>query len=260
MLSRRSLLRALPAVALLCRARAVAAAEPRSWKLTEEFSVPEAKQAAAIHDRSVYVVTNDYVVKYDRVTKQRVGRSYPGVKHLNSAFAAEDQIYLAHSNYPQTPERSEIYTLNPASMRLEKSHDFGNFGGSLTWCVLRNDEWWCNFALYGDDNMRTFLVRFDLGWKETGRWTYPRPAFERIGKMSFSGGIWYDDALLVSDHDNKRLYQFRLPEQGNVLEFVAEEPAPLTGQGFAYDPKSGGLVGIDRARKKVLFLSPMVLR
>lgn len=252
--------RTLPALVILVGVCVAAADEPRIWKLTEEFNAPEAKQAAAIHDGAVYVVTNDHVVKYDRVTKRRLGRSQPDVKHLNSAFVAADRIYLAHSNYPEKPEHSEIYGLNPSSMQLEKFHDFGNFGGSLTWCVLHNDEWWCNFALYGDDNVRTFLVRFDLNWKETGRWTYPRKVFDRIGKMSFSGGVWYEGALLVSDHDNHRLYRFRVPERGDVLQFVGDEPAPLTGQGFAYDPNSGGLVGIDRARRKVLFFEPLTKR
>lgn len=233
-----------------------AGAEPRGWRTTAEFAAPEAKQAAAADEKFVYVVTNDRVAKYDRVTKQFLVRSSGAAKHLNSAVVADGRLYLAHSNFPAKPERSEIFALDVESMKLEVFHDFGNFGGSLTWCVRRGDEWWCNFALYGSENRRTFLVRFDRDWQETGRWTYPPQVLDRIGGASISGGIWHEDALLVSDHDHQRLYRLRLPKIGAVLEFVAEEPAPLTGQGFAFDPKTGGLVGIDRGRSKVLFFEP----
>ncbi|MBA4019368.1 MAG: endonuclease [Pirellula sp.] len=239
---------------LLSVASSVIGAELREWRTTEEFAAPEAKQAAAADERFVYVVTNDRVAKYDRITKKLLVRSTGEAKHLNSAFIADGRIYLAHSNFPTKPERSEIFSLDVESMKLETFHDFANFGGSLTWCVRRGDEWWCNFALYGSDNRRTFLVRFDHTWKETGRWTYPAQVLDRIGGASISGGIWHEDSLLVSDHDHKRLYRVRLPTASEVLEFVAEEPAPLTGQGFAADLKTGGLVGIDRARKHVVLM------
>ena len=229
------------------------ATKPSDWWRTGEFVAAEAKQAAAADDKFVYVVTNDKVVKYDRDGK-RWGESSGAAKHLNSAFFADGFVYCAHSNYPQKPERSEIRVLDPHSMRLGVFHDFGNYGGSLTWAVKRDDAWWCCFAHYGDENRRTFLARFDMEWKETGRWTFPAEALERIGKMSFSGGIWRGDALLVSDHDHPRLYELRLPTSGDVLEFVAEHEAELTGQGFAADPATGGLIGIDRARKLVVFL------
>lgn len=244
-------------ILLLSVTCSVVGAEPRGWRMTDEFAASEAKQAAAADEKFVYVVTNDRVAKYDRVTKQLLAHSSGEAKHLNSALVAGGRIYLAHSNFPTKPERSEIFVLDAESMKLETFHDFGNFGGSLTWCVLRNDEWWCNFALYGSDNRRTFLVRFDRNWKETGRWTYPPQVLDRIGGASISGGIWHEDTLLVSDHDNRRLYRLELPKIGGVLEFVAEEQAPITGQGFAYDPKTGGLIGIDRARRKVLFFEPI---
>ena len=49
------------------------------------------------------------------------------------------------------------------------------------------------------------------------------------------------------------IYRLRLPKEGSVLEFVAKEPAPFTGQGFAFDAKTGGLVGIDRAKRQIIF-------
>jgi hypothetical protein len=40
---------------------------------------------------------------------------------------------------------------------------------------------------------------------------------------------------------------------GGSVEWFGSMPSPFPGQGIAADPKTGGLVGIDRARKLVLF-------
>jgi hypothetical protein len=45
----------------------------------------------------------------------------------------------------------------------------------------------------------------------------------------------------------------RLPSGGTVLEFVGKQRAPFTGQGIAQDPKTGGLIGIDRGKKRIVF-------
>jgi hypothetical protein len=73
--------------------------------------------------------------------------------------------------------------------------------------------------------------------------------------MSVSGGVWKDGSLLVTDHDHPAIYELRLPRQDSVLEFVARHAAPFTGQGIAFDPKTGGLVGINRAKRQVVFAS-----
>ena len=75
-------------------------------------------------------------------------------------------------------------------MRLATWKDFGEFGGSLTWVVRDGDFWWCNFAHYGDQQRRTFLVKFDDQWRERGRWTYPAGLIARLGRYSLSGGVW----------------------------------------------------------------------
>ena len=45
----------------------------------------------------------------------------------------------------------------------------------------------------------------------------------------------------------------RLPSQRRVLELVDTQAVPFTGQGFASDALTGGLVGINRAKKQVVF-------
>ena len=40
-----------------------------------------------------------------------------------------------------------------------------------------------------------------------------------------------------------------------MLESVGKQSIPFTGQGIAHDPKTGGLVGINRAKRQVVFAS-----
>ncbi|HEX3871045.1 MAG TPA: lactonase family protein, partial [Pirellulales bacterium] len=238
---------------LIAASTVLAADKLSEWTQTATFRADEAKQAAAADDRFVYVITNRLIAKYDRTSFARLAKSTGEATHLNSGFFWDGKLYCAHSNFPAKPEHSKILVLDPQSMQLTEFKDFGNYGGSLTWAVRRDDRWWCNFALYGGDNAKTFLVEFDDEWNELARWTYPPELIARIGKASLSGGVWLDDVLLVTDHDHPRLYTLRLAKERATLEFLGEQSAPITGQGIAFDPVTGGLVGINRAETRVVF-------
>jgi hypothetical protein len=231
--------------------------EPKSpgWLLTRSIAAPEAVQAAAAHENAIFAISSTQVAKYDRLTGERIAISTGDAQHLNSGFVWEGRLLLAHSNYPRLPECSEIKVLNPETMRLTTYKDFADFGGSLTWVVRKNGEWWCNFARYGAKNAETFLVRFDSEWRELARYTYPPEVIAQIGQMSLSGGLWRGDSLLVTDHDHPVLYELRVPASGSVLKYVGKHAAPFTGQGIAADPQTGGLVGINRAKRQVVFAS-----
>jgi glycerophosphoryl diester phosphodiesterase len=227
-----------------------------AWTQTAVLAAPEAIQAAAADDEFVYAVNNTLVAKYDRNTGERLATSTGEANHLNSGFFWEGRLYCAHSNYPRKPEQSEIKVLDPQTMELTTFKDFGNFGGSLTWAIRRGDSWWCNFAHYGDDNAQTFLAEFDDQWQELGRWTYPPDVIRELGAYSLSGGVWRGDSLLVTGHDHGVLYRLRIPSKGRILHFVEKQRAPFTGQGIAADPRTGGLVGIDRVKRLVVFAVP----
>jgi endonuclease/exonuclease/phosphatase family metal-dependent hydrolase len=236
----------------LLLANGVLAEEPTvGWRETARIPAAEAHQAAAADREFYYAVTNDKVAKYSRDGKQ-VAVSNGQAKHLNSAFLWEGNLLCAHSNFPQLPEQSEIKLLDIATMQLTTFKDFGNFGGSLTWCVLRENHWWCNFARYGEKNSETFLVKFDRQWKEVGRWTYPESVIKQLGKMSISGGIWYQHQLLVTGHDDGVFFVLDLPEKGTILEHVRTVRMPFTGQGFAYDSWTHELIGIDRKQREMV--------
>lgn len=224
-----------------------------AWSASGTLAAAEANQAAAADEKNVYAITNAKVARYDRASGQRVAISTGDAQHLNSGFLWQGRLYCAHSNYPQIPEQSEIKVLDPESMQLATFKDFGNFGGSLTWAVQEGGSWWCNFARYGENNAETFLVKFDNHWKELARWTYPRALIGELGRYSLSGGVWRGGELLVTGHDDPVLFRLRLPTAGTELELEGRQAIPFTGQGIALDPKTGGLVGIDRAKRLVVF-------
>jgi hypothetical protein len=248
--------RLLPFSVLLVLASVVPAraAEPDGWKQTAVLPAREAHQAAAADERFVYAINNTTVARYDRETGKRVAVSRGPARHLNSGFLHKGKLYCAHSNYPQKPDRSDIKVLDLETMELTTFKDFGESPhGSLTWAVFEDGHWWCNFARYDDENHRTVLVKYDDRWREQGTWTYPPEVVADLGRYSISGAIWRDGLLLATGHDKQVLYRLRLPEQGDVLEHVDTVPAPFTGQGIADDPKTGGLVGINRAKRLIVF-------
>lgn len=225
------------------------------WVTTGKLAAPEAHQAAAADEQHVYAITNAQVAKYDRVSGERIAVSKGKAKHLNSGFWWHGKLYCAHSNYPAKPEQSEIMVLDPESMELSAYKDFGNFGGSLTWAVHNGDHWWCNFARYGNANAETFLVKFDTDWQEQARWTYPASVIGKLGRNSLSGGVWREAELLTTGHDDPVLFRLQLPKEGSVLKFIGQQSIPFSGQGIAHDPVTGGLVGINRDKRQVVFAS-----
>jgi glycerophosphoryl diester phosphodiesterase len=224
-----------------------------SFVLARSLPAAEARQAAAADTRFVYAVDNAAVAKYDRATGERLAASHGKATHLNSAFLRDGRVYCAHSNFPAKPAMSEILVLDPVTMALEVFKGFGEDRGSLTWAVYHDHHWWCTFAHYGEANYQTVLVKLDDEWNERGLWSYPSEVVKDLGQASISGGIWQGGRLLATGHDRRVIYRLRLPARGDVLELVDVLASPFPGQGIAADPATGGLVGIDRAKKRIVF-------
>jgi hypothetical protein len=230
-----------------------------AYVVTGTLATPHATQAAAADERFVYAVSNTAVVRYDRATGAELAQSTGRAEHLNSGFLWQGRLYCAHSNYPRKPDRSDLRVLDAMTMELTTFHTFADPPGSLTFAVRRGEHWWCHFAHYGRENHRSVLVRYDVGWREAGRWTYPAELVADWGAYSLSGGLWQGDHLLATGHDKRVIYRLKLPKEGSVMEVVEVLAAPFAGQGIAPDPKTGGLVGIDRAKRQVLFARPDAL-
>ena len=233
-------------------ASALVPANQPSFVLTGSMPAAEANQAAAADERFVYAVGNSVIAKYDRATGG-IASSHGTATHLNSGFVWNGRVYSAHSNFPQKPASSEIMVLDPDTMVLEVFKRFGDYRGSLTWAVHDEQFWWCTFAHYGATNSQTVLVKLDDQWNEHGHWTFPTPVVQDLAQASISGGLWYRGQLLATGHDRRVIYRLRLPRAGNVLELIDVLSSPFPGQGIAADPVTGGLVGIDRAKKQVVF-------
>ena len=224
------------------------------YTATNAFRSDHATQAAAADDAHVYAVSSTAVAVHDRATGKLVGTSDGKAEHLNSAFVWEGKVYCAHSNYPKKPETSAIRVFDPKTRKLTVFHEFKDPPGSLVWNVHDGQRWWCCFAHYGKaDNHKTVLIRYGDGFQEEKRWTFPKAVVDDWDAMSASGGVWDGDTLLVSHHHFKVLYRLGVPKDGTELELVEALRCPFPGQGIARDPKTGGLVGIDRDGKKVVF-------
>ncbi|WP_052573003.1 hypothetical protein [Haloferula sp. BvORR071] len=243
---RKSLLGCLMAAVSSCLAS-------EAYVETSVLTSPHAAQAAAADEHFIYAVSSTTIAKLDRETGKELALSTGKAAHLNSAVLIDGKIYFAHSNFPFKPEQGEIRVLDLESMKLEVFHQFAEPPGSVTWALKRDGSWWCHFAGYGTEKEKSCLLRFDAEWKETGRWNYPPELMKDWGAMSLSGGVWMGDLLLATGHDKKVIYRLKVPEKGGMIEWVGTVPSPFPGQGIALDPKTGGLVGIDRARKAVIF-------
>lgn len=227
--------------------------KPGFKSVTESLKSEHATQAAAATDAQVFAVSSTTVAVYDRATGKLVGTSDGKAEHLNSAFVWKGKVYCAHSNYPKTPETSEVRVFDPLTNKLTVYHDFKDPPGSLVWNVHDGKNWWCCFAHYQKDNAKTILLKMTDEFKEVQRWTFPKKVVDDWDGMSASGGVWDGDTLLVSHHHYKVLYRLRVPKDGKELEFVEALACPFPGQGIAADPKTGGLVGIDRGARRIVF-------
>lgn len=222
-------------------------------KSVQRFHAPQANQAAAADTKFFYAIGSRGITKYDRNTGEVVAKSSGKAKHLNSGYFHQGKLLCAHSNFPTLPEQSEVLSLDPKTMRLTVYRDLGNPGGSLTWVVQKKGNWWCNFAKYGKKNAETFVIKYDNHWKEIARYTYPQKLINQLGKYSISGGIWVGEELWVTGHDDPFLFRLSLPKKGSEFFYLGKTKVPFTGQGFATDPETGGLVGINRANKEIIF-------
>jgi hypothetical protein len=229
------------------------------WTTASLLASPFATQAAVADAQYVYAISNTVIAQYDRTNGRLVRKgSSPDAKHLNSGFLHEGRIYAAHSNYPAVPHESDIRVFDPAEGNLTVFHTFDEPPGSLVWCLRRGGNWWCCFAHYGADNARTVLIEYaDGGFaREHRRLTFPVEVVADWDGMSGSGGIWDGDTLLVSHHHEPVLYRLTVPVGGRELVLESAHVSPFPGQGFARDPATGGLVGIDRFNSRIVFAMP----
>ncbi|MFD1952193.1 hypothetical protein ACFSGX_15570 [Sphingomonas arantia] len=212
----------------------------------ERFRAPEARQGVVADRRHVYAISNAQIGKYDRRTKQRIGRWQGDPKlfrHMNSCILEGHDLVCAASNYPDVPMTSSIEWFDTVKMTHVRTRSLGPGRGSLTWLDWHDGSWWACFAHYdnkggepGRDHRLTTLVRYSPQFAEQGAWLFPADVLARFAPYSSSGGVWGKDGLLyVTGHDRPELYALRLPAAGSTLEHVATIGLTTGGQAVAWE-------------------------
>lgn len=239
-----------------------------NWRIDEEarFPAPEARQGVAVDDTYLYVISNAVIGKYDKRSFERVaqwsGPDEGPIIHFNAGVVFNDQLLLAHSNYPDVPMTGSLEFYDPETLQPTDSHSFGAYFGSVTWVLPYDDGWLVCFAHYANraaepnrDPTWTNLVRFDRQWRRTGGWVFPKALFAHIGgAYTLSGGAFGPEGLLyVSGHDAPELHLLRFPEQGSEMQWLASIPMPAEGQAFAWDPEQPDrFYGISKRNREVI--------
>lgn len=174
-----------------------------------KFKVTEAKQAVAVDDHFFYVINNSTIGKFTKEDGKLIttwdGTS-DGIKHLNSGVVIKGKLYCANSNYPEIPMASSVEIFDVNTMKHIGNHSFGIAEhGSLTWIDQKDGFWWIGFAHYsgkeaseGRDVRWTSLVKFDLEWRQTESWIFPKNIVELFTPKSNSGGAWGNDGFCIA--------------------------------------------------------------
>ena len=237
----------------------------RSFREVRRFVAAEARQGVAVDADHFYAIGDRAIGKYEKASGKKVGAwtspTDGPITHLNDGKVIDGRLYCAHSNYPNLPMVSSIEIFDTDPLRHVSSHRFGVFEGSATWVDRRDGRWWVTFAHYegrggepGKGTASTVVVAFDEHWSPVARYALPTEVVTRLQPYSNSGGTWGSDGLLyLTGHDAAEVYALRLPETGSVLELADAIPAPIAGQGIAWDRSAPELLyGIIKARTEVV--------
>lgn len=236
------------------------------------YDAPTANQAVAVDANYFYAVDNRAITKYDRKTGKALltftADPAGPLIHMDSAAVVNGKLYVAHSNYNTTPEKSSIEVFDARTLQHLQSFSFGIYRGSLTWIDWHDGAWYAVFANYdqlgsdgkaygGTDN--TQVVKLDRNFQVVESWTIPQAILDRARVMSISGGSWGPDGRLwITGHDWGEAYVMELPKAGPDLTWVATVNLPtIEGQGIAWDrsdPRHPSLWAIKRSTRQVVRL------
>jgi hypothetical protein len=240
-----------------------ACASRQSAEVVRRFHAAEANQGVAVDASFFYAIGDAAIGKYDKRSGERVSgwKDTTGqITHLNGGMILGDQLYCAHSNYPETPMVSSLEVFETERMTHVRSIALPPGVGSATWVDRTNDDWWVTFANYagkggepGKGPEQTMLVRFDREWQRRESWTFPATVVSRWDGMSSSGGTWVPGkGLYTTGHHARELYVLDLPESGHELLLKRIVPFESAGQGIAVDRSDGLLYSIQRSSREVI--------
>jgi hypothetical protein len=233
-----------------------------------DYPAPEADQGVAVDADYFYALDNATIAKYTLDTGRRVadwtGPVHGLIRHMNSCFAENGELWCANSNYSLVPQGSSIEVFDAETMTHARSHSLGlRDEGSLTWFDHYREGWMAGFAHYDDnggvgfkDHSYSNVVTFDAEWRRTGGWLFPPDVVERMAPHAASGGAIGPDGLLyVLGHDRPELYVLAAPSMGPTLIHVATIDVEAEGQAFSWAPGDGRTIyAIDRHIGRILVI------
>ncbi len=225
------------------------------------IEVGKAQQGVAVDRDHFYVINNTSITKHVKdsgLVTDSIECVSLGLKHMNAAVVVGDQLYCAHSNYPDLPMVSSVEVFDAKNLKHVKTHSFGIDYGSLTWLDFKDGYWWAMFANYSKEgypvpNTYTNLVQFTPEWQKRQSWILPKALVEKFGNMSCSGGFWYNDSMIyITGHDLPEMYSLKFPAMGSVMIWEKTFAVPVHGQAIAVDRSSVDrtIFGIDRKAHK----------
>ena len=246
------------------------------------YLAPEAHQGVAVDAVHFYAIGNRVLAKYRKDTGGRVATWFADddrpLVHMNAGVVLGDELHVAHSNYPSAPTVGSIEVFDTATLGHVRTESLGVTAGSFTWLdrtgagpgmAVPNDtgrppSGWRMFAHYelfdhagyATGTASTELRRTDRRGRPLEGWVFPAALVAKFRPNSCSGGAWGPDGkLYVTGHDEPEVYRLRLPAAGSELVWEATLPAPLRGQGVAWDRgEPGVLYGVDRAAGQVVVM------
>ncbi|QDV52917.1 hypothetical protein [Gimesia fumaroli] len=239
---------------------AQAADKQPDFRELKRFPAKEAHQAVAVDESSFYAISSRGIARYQKLDgtqlKTWTGPKDSHIRHLNSGVVIDGKLYCAHSNWPASPLKNTVEIFDAKTLKHLETLKFPDTEGAINWIDRWQDKWWIAFAFYGKlDNVRkTRVVRYNDHWQSEATYTFPDSVLKRFLPNSNSGGAWSSDGkLYTTGHDHGELYVLELPKSGTTLKHITTLPAPITGQGIAWDQSnSGTLYGISRRQKQVI--------
>jgi predicted GH43/DUF377 family glycosyl hydrolase len=245
----------------IAAAGALSGSEASEFTVREQqrLAVAEAHQAVAVDSTSFYAIASRTIARYEKGTaKPLVKWTAPAgspILHLNSGIVLDGRLYCANSNWPKMPLKNSVEIFEAGTLKHLERREFPETEGAINWIDRHRGSWWIVFAFYGDAEVRrTKLVRYNDDWQKTGGWTFPESVIQRFLPNSNSGGAFGPNGgLFVTGHDHAELYVLDVSDTATELKHVATVPAPIAGQGIAWDRSDIGTVfGIVRSSREVV--------
>ena len=231
------------------------------------FQAPEAHQAVAVDATHFYAIGNRVIGKYDKRTGERVARFEASEEvpliHMNGGVTIDGWLVVSHSNFPLRPMTSSVELFETDRMIHAGSSSLGPADGSLTavlpttWAGSKEFD---TVGLFAGNAVQVFahyelprIPGYDTGTERTRvttqfaglreEYVLPDALVRRLRPHSVSGASYGPEGKLwLSGHDLEELYRMSVPRAGSEMILEAVHPAPIAGQGIAWDPSEPGVL------------------